>query len=114
MHAKYARPECERRWLVGMLPDLRTSVNSALIEDRYFVDTRLRLRRVTPLGGGSSTYKLGQKVRSDPNDARLVMHTTMYLTMNEYEFLNHLPGMDLRKVRHKLTYAGQSFSLDVF
>jgi len=114
MNAKYARPEYERRWRVEVLPDLGACVDAARIEDRYFPDTRLRLRRVTPLRGGESVCKLGQKVRPDPNDPRLVMHTTLYLAEGEYEWLNRLPGRDLRKVRYKLAHEGEAFSLDVF
>lgn len=114
MEAKYARPEREQRWLVLALPDMSQLIEARFIEDRYLLGTRLRLRRVTPLAGGAPEFKLGQKVRPDPNDSRLVMHTTMYLTADEHERLNQLPGADLRKVRYVLVHDGWRFGLDVF
>ena len=111
---KYARPEAERRWLVATLPDLSSAVDARLLEDRYLAGTRLRLRRATPLDGGPSLHKLGQKVRPDPADPGLVLHTTMYLTTAEYERLRVLPGAEIRKVRHVLISGGRRFALDVF
>lgn len=114
MESKYARPERERRWLITTLPEMSRPVEPRLIEDRYLVGTRLRLRRVTPLDGGPPEFKLGQKVRPDLADPRLVMHTTMYLTAGEHERLNQLPGADLRKVRHTLVRDGWRLSIDAF
>jgi hypothetical protein len=73
MATKYARPERERRWLVAKLPDMSLAIDARLINDRYLFGTRLRLRCVTPLAGGAPKYKLGQKVRPDPTDSRLIM-----------------------------------------
>src|SRR5689334_16437099 len=42
---KYAKPERERRWLLGPSPDLTGSIAEAAISDLYFTGTRLRLRR---------------------------------------------------------------------
>jgi CYTH domain-containing protein len=114
LDAKYARPERERRWLAAPPPDLREAIEARLVEDRYLAGTRLRLRRVTPLAGGAPQCKLGQKVRPDPADPRLVMHTTMYLTAEEHERLSQLPGAELRKVRHVLARDGRRFGVDVF
>jgi hypothetical protein len=85
-----------------------------LIEDRYLTGTRLRLRRVSPLDGGPIEHKLGQKVRPDPGQPGLVLHTTMYLDPGEHARLGALPGADLRKVRHAVEFAGRRFSMDVF
>lgn len=114
VESKYARPESERRWLITAGLDMGRLVEPRLIEDRYLAGTRLRLRRVTPLHGGPSEFKLGQKVRPDMADPRLVMHTTMYLTAAEHERLNELPGADLRKVRHTLVRDEWHFSVDAF
>lgn len=93
----------DRRWLPARL-----------IEDRYLTGTRLRLRRVSPMDGGTIEHKLGQKVRPDPGDPGTVLHTTMYLDPGEHARLAALPGADLRKVRHQLEHAGRRFSMDVF
>src|SRR5207302_680769 len=85
-----------------------------VIEDRYLLGTRLRLRRITPAGGGPTRWKLGQKVRPDAADPGLVLHTTLYLDPGEHELLARLPGADLRKVRHVLLIGGRRFGVDVF
>jgi hypothetical protein len=95
-------------------PPLHAAVTATLIEDRYLLGTRLRLRRTTSLGGGAAGCKLGQKVRPDPADPSLVLHTTMYLTVAEHERLRRLPGAELRKVRHVLVLGGRRFGVDVF
>ena len=97
-------------------PDLGGAAAATLIEDRYLTGTRLRLRRTAPAGGGGrgATWKLGQKVRPDPSDPGLVLHTTMYLTAAEHALLGELPGAELRKVRHAVPLAGRLFSVDVF
>ncbi|WP_394844857.1 hypothetical protein LZC95_48400 [Pendulispora brunnea] len=114
MESKYARLEYERRWLVTQLPDLGPNVEGSHIDDRYLCGTTLRLRRVTPIGNGPPVYKLGQKVRPDPDDSRQVLHTTMYLTADEYTCLSRLAGFNLQKMRYRLAREGRTFSLDVF
>ena len=114
MQARYARPERERRWRVPAPPDLSRAVEAWLIDDHYLSGTRLRVRCVMPSPAGPPRYKLGQKVRPDPADPRLVMHTTMYLTAGEHERLRRLPGAGLRKVRHVLLHEGLRFGLDVY
>ncbi|TMC03452.1 MAG: hypothetical protein E6J41_27335 [Chloroflexi bacterium] len=92
-------------------PPLDGAASSTLIEDRYLRGTRLRLRRMTPAGGGPVQWKLGQKVRPDAADPGLVLHTTLYLDPGEHELLARLPGADLRKVRHVLLIGGRRFEL---
>ena len=114
MSARYPRPERERRFAVAAPPDLAGAVESHLVEDRYVVGTRLRLRRMTPVGGGPARHKLGHKVRPDQLDSGLVLHTTVPLTAAEYDLLAVLPGVDLRKVRHVLVESGRRLAVDVF
>jgi hypothetical protein len=99
---------------VPVVPPLDAAETSTRIVDRYLVGTRLRLRRTTPVGGGQVSYKLGQKVRPDPADLGLVLHTTMYLTAEEHAALSALPGAELRKVRNVLVMGGRRFGVDVF
>ena len=49
-------------------------------------------------------WKLGHKFRPDPLSARLILHTTVYLTESEYQLLDSLPGADLVKTRHVLSH----------
>jgi hypothetical protein len=73
---KYAKPERERRFLLAGVPDGATG--GTLVRDRYIVGTRLRLRLVGE--GGAVVRKLGHKVRPNPVDPRLVLHTSLYLS----------------------------------
>lgn len=99
-------------------PDLGGAAGATLIEDRYLTGTRLRLRRMTPLGDGvggrPATWKLGQKVRPPGREPGLVLHTTMYLTADEHARLLGLPGADVRKVRRVVLFGGRHFGVDVF
>ncbi|MFE4461994.1 hypothetical protein ACFROC_31980, partial [Nocardia tengchongensis] len=56
---KYAKIESERRFLLTEMPTQAS--DPRLIEDRYIVGTRLRLRRVEV--GAQVVYKFCQKVR---------------------------------------------------
>jgi CYTH domain-containing protein len=97
---KYARRERERRFLLAGVPT-GSAARRVLIEDRYLVGTRLRLRRMTALGPagepGSVTYKLTQKVPSLDGTPGLV--TTLYLSAAEYQAMAAMPARALRKVR---------------
>ena len=95
-------------------PAVGEAVSATLIEDRYLRDTRLRLRRMTPAAGGPARRKLGQKVRPDPAEPGLVLHTNMYLSPEEHALLSRLPGAELRKTRHVLVVGGRRFGVDVF
>jgi hypothetical protein len=107
--AKYALAERERRFL---LRTVRTGVPAArvLIEDRYLVGTRLRLRQMTDLDGpeGSATYKLTQKIPTPTGAPGLI--TTLYLSAAEYTALMELPARTLRKIRSSFPPLG----VDVF
>jgi CYTH domain-containing protein len=105
---KYAIPEIERRWLVetseiGSLDEQPHRV----IEDRYITGTRLRLRKMTGLGG-EPVFKFCKKygrlsVFSEPI-------TNLYLTQAEYDALSQLPGVTVKKRR----YAVCGGSLDLY
>lgn len=77
------------------------------IEDRYILNTRLRLRKVTE-SGRSPIYKLGKKYESESSGTHQVV--TTYLTENEYSVFARLPAKIARKRRCSL-YGG---SLDVY
>jgi CYTH domain-containing protein len=106
---KYARPELERRFLLGAVPD--GLVAKAHLEDRYLTGTRLRLRTATS-PDGTVVHKLGQKVRVDPEDPSTIWLTTIYLDEAEAALLAALPGDDL--VKDRFDWPGTGCVVDVF
>ena len=104
----YAQTERERRWLLRGLPDDLTAPVEIL--DTYFVDTTFRLRRMRR--GSTTVYKLGQKVRPDPERPSLVHLTNMYLGESEFELIGQLDGAVLSKTRWHWTVGGTAFSVD--
>lgn len=67
---KYACLEVEGLYLLNRVPDdLLDGANGWLITDRYFPNTRLRLRHMQSLSGGEHIYKLTQKYRSETQTA---------------------------------------------
>ena len=90
----------------------RAATDPREIVDRYLVGTRLRLRSVTA-PGEATVHKLGHKVRPDPTDPGLVMHTSLYLSDDEYAVLAVLPGDELRKTRRRVVAeCGTPMSVD--
>jgi CYTH domain-containing protein len=98
--ARYAKPEYERRFLLDELPE--GLLSSTRIRDRYLRDTRLRLRRVETTAGELIELKLGHKRRPEAGDARVILHTSLFLDETEFEILRGLPGYDLIKTRYRL------------
>jgi hypothetical protein len=108
---KYARPERERRFVLAAVPP--GAGEERRIVDRYVRGTRLRLREVGE--GPGAVRKLGQKVRPDEADARVVLHTTMYLDPPEFEALSALPAAVLVKRRSWIAVPhGRRLAVDVF
>ena len=112
--SKYAHRERERRWLVRQIPAVPDPEIGFVIEDRYLTGTGLRLRKMTPLTDGVPQYKLGQKIRLDPLQPSDVMHTTVYLSADEFDALSILPGPSVRKTRYVMSIDGSRFGLDIF
>ncbi len=83
---KYAHLELERRFLLAEVPADTDEASGRRIHDRYIIATRLRLRRVDPLAGGATEYKLGQKDTPDPTFLPRMRHTSLYLTADEYGY----------------------------
>ncbi len=110
---KYAHIERERRWLVDSSgrPSL-AGLPSTLIEDRYIIGTRLRLRRMSASGSDEVSLKLTKKYETDDPLARPIV--TSYLSPEEFEVFVALPAMPLTKLRFKLEDAGIDFSVDQF
>lgn len=109
---KYAHVERERRFLVdpSLCPDL-SGVHAVLIEDRYVVGTRLRLRRMKDVATGETSLKLTKKYPSADPFARPIV--TSYLDEREYALLSALPAQSLVKRRHAVAWP-EGLSIDVF
>lgn len=109
---KYAVIERERRWLVDRTgrPDV-AGTPCTLIEDRYIIGTRLRVRRMTA-GDGGVALKLTKKYAADDPIARPIV--TAYLDEAEFPVFAALPAQVIVKRRYKIVEGGIAFSLDCF
>ena len=111
---KYARFELERRFVVGRVPEGIDQDLGWRISDRYIKDTHLRLRRMQPLNGGKTIFKLGQKQAPSPPDFSRTTITNIYLSQGEYALLAELDARELHKLRHSIEHDDRIFSVDVF
>ena len=104
---KYSLLEIERRWRIDPenLPDL-DGLPFQDIEDRYFLGTRLRLRRITsPLC--PPVLKLCKKYGPTSNVTEPI--TNIYLDESEYSLFKSIRAEVVRKRRY--AYAGGSLDL---
>ena len=103
--------EIERRMRISpeQLPDL-SSLHYTEIEDRYLDAGRLRLRKMTEGGATESIYKLCKKYGSTGKYEEPIVN--VYLTKEEYESLQVLPGQNLVKRRYRYEYQSHRFSID--
>ena len=112
---KYACLEVECRYLLSQIPDdLLDSPMGWRITDRYFPNTRLRLRHMQSLAGDEQIYKLTQKYRSETQNAYETTITNVYLTEAEYNHLEALEAKILKKTRYPYSLPNFSWSIDVF
>ena len=112
---KYACLETECRCLLKKIPDdLLETTNGWLIVDRYFPNTRLRLRHMRSISGKENIYKLTQKYRADTQNAYETTITNLYLTEEEYNHLASLEGKLIQKKRYSYSAQNHTFSIDVF
>ena len=112
---KYACLEVEYRYLLNRIPDdLPDSLEGWRIIDRYFPNTRLRLRHMQSLSGDEHIYKLTQKYRSETQNAYETTITNVYLTEAEHDLLASVDGKVLMKKRYPYILQSYSLSIDVF
>src|SRR5258708_3698142 len=95
---KYAMIEIERRWLVDLsrCPPFDQHAG-ARITDRYISRSSLRLRQIEHPSGEIS-YKLCKKYERIGPVAQPIVN--IYLSADEFELLNQLPGRVVVKRRH--------------
>jgi CYTH domain-containing protein len=108
---KYVKPEVERKFLLAaILPG--TTFHSD-ITDLYITNTTLRLRRMQT--GHEVKLKLGQKLRVQPDDTRVILHTNFYISESEYVLLaSTLPSHRLEKRRLFLKVGNIPMLIDQF
>jgi CYTH domain-containing protein len=82
------------------------------IIDLYISGTRLRLRRTEK--DGEVVYKLGQKVRPEPERPEVVKLTNIYLSEQEYSTLQSLGGAEIVKTRWRWSPDGAPMVVDEF
>jgi len=112
---KYACLETERRYLLKKIPDgLFENTNGWLITDRYFPNTRLRLRHMKSDSGNENLYKLTQKYRSETQNAYETTITNLYLTAEEFNYLEALEARIIKKKRYPYEVQNRHFSIDIF
>ena len=112
---KYACLEVEYRYLLNKIPDeVLDNPKGWLITDRYFPNTRLRLRHMQSVLGKENIYKLTQKYRSQAQNAYETTITNLYLTEAEYNFLEILEAKIIKKARYPYSVQNHNFSIDVF
>jgi len=112
---KYACLEIECRYWLNKIPDgLLDNPKGWLITDRYFPNTRLRLRHMESISGNEHIYKLTQKYRSETQQAYETTITNIYLTPAEYHHLAALDAAILKKTRYPYAVQSYSLSIDVF
>jgi CYTH domain-containing protein len=109
---KYAQIERERRWLIDPAANLRLPAAHVLIEDRYLIDTRIRLRRMIDSDSGFVALKLTKKY--DAVDPLVRPIVTAYLTTAEHALFSSLPAANLTKRRYKLPAGDATWSIDRF
>lgn len=108
---KYVHPEVERKFLLAALPSGATF--HATITDHYIPATTLRLRRMQT--EREVTWKFGQKLRVQPHDARVILHTNFYLSEAEFIFLvSTLPSHPLEKRRYRFHRGALPMAVDQF
>lgn len=110
---KYSLIEFERRWLVkkDMIPDISV-LEKILITDKYFPDTRMRLREMTNTQKGETVYKLTKKYGKITDSSEPL--TTIYLFQAEFDLLNRLDGYGLKKTLYRFPYSGNIFLIEFF
>ena len=112
---KYACLEIESRYLMKKVPDgLLDDSNSWLITDRYFSNTRLRLRHMKSVSREEDIYKLTQKYHDETQGAYETTITNIYLTEVEYNLLGSLEAKIIHKKRYPYTMQNYALSIDVF
>ncbi len=96
--------------MLHRLPD--DLVDPVEIVDTYVARSTLRLRRMRT--ASAAVYKLGQKVRQNPERPSPVHITNIYLTEGEFVLLGQLEGAMVSKTRWRWHVGDRVLSVDQF
>ena len=108
---KYSKLEVEKKWLID--PEKLTDISvldKIEIVDKYFPETRMRLRKMTHQQNGKKVFKFCKKYGKQSSISEPI--TNIYLEESEYFLLNTLPGNILKKNRYSFHFKDKSFSID--
>lgn len=110
---KYSLLEIEKKWTVNRekLPDL-SHCKLIEISDKYFPDTRTRLRKMFDTETKDSVYKLTKKYGKISSQSEPI--TTLYLTENEFNLFNQIQGNILAKKVYRYDFSGITFLVEFF
>lgn len=112
---KYAQFEYERRFLLAQLPsDLDQNGDYKVIDDRYIINSNLRLRRMETAVTHNIAYKLGKKMPAPESPHLACIMTNIYLSEAEYHHFINIPALSLHKIRFTYYDNDLRFSIDVF
>ena len=101
--------------MLNEIPDgLLENTNGWLITDRYFPNTRLRLRHMKSISGNENIYKLTQKYRSETQNVYETTITNLYLSETEHKHLEPVEAKMIQKKRYPYKVQNYDFSIDVF
>lgn len=110
---KYSLIEIEMRWLVdkSKLPDI-SSLKRIEVTDKYFSETRTRLRSMIDTSTNEVIFKLTKKYgKISPYSEPI---TTLYLSEYEYDLYNKMDGNILRKNIYHYYFKEKKFLIEIF
>jgi len=113
LNPKYSLIEIERKWIVNKdkLPDI-SKLKKIEVTDKYFPNTRTRLRRMLDTETKEVKFKLTKKYgKITPQSEPL---TTLYLSEYEYELFNEQKGYNLIKNTYQFPFSGNIFLIEFF
>ena len=111
---KYSRIEYERRFVILSSEQWKHLVEpySKRLQDKYIMDSRIRIRILTDSDTDRQIIKLTKKFDSEsPYFRRLC---SILLSSAEYHLFEKFSGKEITKVRHYHIFEEKVFSIDVF
>jgi CYTH domain-containing protein len=113
VNPKYSLLEIEKKWTINK-DKLHELSNCKLIQitDKYFPDTRTRLRKMVDTETGDIKYKLTKKYGKISSQCEPL--TTLYLSENEFNLFNELQGYILIKDIYRYTFSDTTFLVEFF
>ena len=103
-----------RVFLTEGLPEpLKPNDNHLQITDKYFEDTRIRLRQIRVPETNQRTNVLEQR-NFNGNDLSKIKYSQMFLNEAEYKTFARIKGSEIRKNRYFIEVFGKRVEIDIF